>query len=260
MYSFSRIAFLVVLSVSATVGLQAQSSSSQPQDTTPQSSAPAAQPDPATQQGPATSAPPISVQGRIRARREQRRASAIQDVYAHLYEVYFGAGYLRFTPGPGAISGKGLQKLNEYSYDFGVTRYFNQKLGVTLDGRGIYGTAYIGNNQFNVNHPSISQYAVMLGPTYRFVIHPKYSVSGRVLGGAAIGNFSGDTDHFGTALLGLNPDGTAVAVSASVPVEYNLSPALGLRVAPEYLLTNFGSTVQNNLGFTAGVVYRFGKQ
>jgi hypothetical protein len=39
-----------------------------------------------------------------------------------------------------------------------------------------------------------------------------------------------------------------------------LSPSIGLRVAPEYFLTGFGSTLQNNLGFTAGIAYRFGKQ
>jgi hypothetical protein len=33
-----------------------------------------------------------------------------------------------------------------------------------------------------------------------------------------------------------------------------------VRVTPEYVMTNFGSTIQNNLGFTAGIVIRFGKR
>jgi hypothetical protein len=245
MHLFSRTAVLLAFAVSLTAGMQAQSTSDPQQPAPPAASAPAQ---------------PSSVQARIRARREQRRATAIQEVYNHLYEVYGGVGYLRFKAGPGAVAGAGLQKLNEYSYDVGVTRYFNEKLGVTIDGRGMYGTAYIGNNAYNVNHPAISEYAAMGGPTYRFLLHPRYSISGRVLGGVVIGNFSGDTDGFGSALLGLYPDSTAAAISASVPLEYNMSPALGLRVAPEYMLTTFGSTIQNNLGFTAGVVYRFGKQ
>jgi hypothetical protein len=49
-------------------------------------------------------------------------------------------------------------------------------------------------------------------------------------------------------------------VSASVFVEINIAPSLGLRVAPEYYLTGFGSSQQNSLGYTAGLVYRFGKQ
>ena len=129
-----------------------------------------------------------------------------------------------------------------------------------MDGRGSYGTTYIGNNPYNVNHPAISEYSGMIGPTYRFILHPKYSVAGRVLAGAVYGNFSGDTDGFGTALLGLYPDGTTAIVSASVPVEYNVSPDLGLRIAPEYRLTTFDSSVQNGWGLTGGVVYRWGKQ
>jgi hypothetical protein len=113
-----------------------------------------------------------------------------------------------------------------------------------------------------ITNPAISQYAVLAGPTYRFYLQPKYSVSGRVLGGFTKGNFSGDTNH-STILsteLGLWPDGYVFAVGASVPVEYNLTPNIGLRVAPEYYFTGFGSTLQYSRGFTTGIVYRFGKQ
>jgi hypothetical protein len=80
------------------------------------------------------------------------------------------------------------------------------------------------------------------------------------MGGYARGNFTGDTNGFGSALLGLYPDGSTFAASASIFVEYNLAPNLGVRVAPEYYLTGFGSTLQNSLGYTCGIVYRFGKQ
>jgi hypothetical protein len=49
-------------------------------------------------------------------------------------------------------------------------------------------------------------------------------------------------------------------VSASVIGEYNLTPSVAFKLAPEYFATGFGSTMQNSLGFTAGVLYRFGKQ
>jgi hypothetical protein len=89
---------------------------------------------------------------------------------------------------------------------------------------------------------------------------PKYSVAGRVMGGWAHGDFSGDTNGFGSKTLGLYPDGDTFAVSASVIGEYNLAPNIGFRLAPEYFATGFGSTMQNSLGFTGGIVYRFGKQ
>jgi len=250
MFSFRRSVFLLVLTVSTSLGiqapeLQAQASSSQAPATASQA------------QQPAQTSGALTVQARLKARREQRRAAAIHDVYSHLYEAYVGTGYLRFSPGPA------LQRVNEYDWNVGVTRYYSERFGVTIDGRGTYGSAYIGPNAYSntaVFKPAISQYAAMAGPTYRFLTEPRYSVSGRVLAGVDFGNFSGDLGAFTPSGLGLYSNGAGAAVSVSVPVEYNVSPGLGVRVAPEYFLTSFGSTVQNNLGFTAGVVVRWGKQ
>ena len=202
----------------------------------------------------------MSVQARIKARREQRRAAAIHEVYDHLYETYVGAGYLRFRPGTT------LERVNEYDWNVGFTRYFSERLGVTLDGRGYYGTPFIEPQQgtppagdVGLTKPAISQYAALIGPTYRFYLQPKYSISGRVLAGYAQGNFTGDTSGYGTLGV-LYRDGPTYGVNASILAEYNLAPNLGFRVAPEFYLTGFGSSQQANLGFTAGIVYRIGKQ
>ena len=102
----------------------------------------------------------MSVQARIRARREQRRAAAIHDVYSHKYEFFADVGYLRFQPGTY------LQRLTYYAWDTGGTRYFNERLGLTLDGRGYYGTAYVGLNPTNVlAPPSASTTAWPVQPT-----------------------------------------------------------------------------------------------
>lgn len=240
--SLSRcLALLVALGLPAMHAVQAQSSSS--------TSAPAAPAqDSAQNQG------QVSVQARIRARREARRAAAVKEVYSHLYEVYLGAGYMRFTLGPP------LQKVNEYLWDTGITRYYNERLGVTIDGRGNYGTAYVYNNGSNVFKPAISEYAAMGGPTYRFYLQPRYSISGRVMGGFLRGNFSGDANGVPISQTHLYPDSNTFALEGSVLAEYNLSPSLGVRLAPNYFASGFGSTLQNNWGFTAGLVYRFGKQ
>ncbi len=197
---------------------------------------------------------PVTVQQRIRARREARRQQAIHDTYSQLYEVFVGAGYQRFTPGPT------LQRNTMYSWDVGVSRFWTERLGLTFDGRGYYGTAFVGLNETSLTRPAISHYNVLVGPTYRFRIRPKYSLAGRVEGGVAVGNFTGDTNGFGSTVLGLYPDGTTYAISASLIGEMNLSPSLSLRLAPEYMATGFGSTLQNDLGFTYGFVYRFGKR
>jgi len=246
MYSFRRLALSLAFAFTVVSVVSAQDSSS--------SSTPAA----VGQQTPAAAQPQtqpqISVQARIKARREQRRAAAIHEVYDHLYEMYVGAGYLRFTPG------KTLQRVNEYDWNVGFTRYFNERLGATVDGRGYYGTPFIEPNLTGITKPAISQYAVLGGPTYRFYLQPRYSVAGRVMAGYARGNFTGDTNGFGSAILGLYPNGSTFAASAAVLGEYNLTSNVGVRVAPEYYLTGFGSSEQNSLGFTAGIVVRFGKQ
>jgi hypothetical protein len=242
MYSFRSLALLLALGLPAMPAVWAQSSSS---------TAPA--PDQA-QQPAAASPQQLSVQARIRARREQRRAAAIHDAYAHRYDVFGDMGYLRFTPGPSR------QRVTMYAWDTGITRYFNERLGATVEGRGYYGTAYVGLNPSNITRPAISEYDALVGPTYRFYLQPRYSVSGRVLAGYGKLNTSGDTNGFGGATLGLYPDGASFAASASVIGELNVTPNLALRLAPEYFVTGFGSTTQNSLGFTGGIVYRFGKQ
>ena len=262
MYSFRRIAFVLALAFAAISVVSAQSSSStsssssNPATADPQ--APAGQ-TPAAGQAPAPplTAGQLSVQARIRARREQRRAAAIHETYDHLYEVYVGAGYLRFTPGPI------LQRVNEYDWNVGFTRYFNERLGATVDGRGYYGTAFVEPQESvpysGITKPAISQYSALIGPTYRFYLQPRYSISGRVMAGYARGNFTGDTNGEGTLGV-LYPDASTFGAEASVFVEYNVAPNIGLRVAPEYFATGFGSTIQNSLGYNIGLVVRFGKQ
>jgi hypothetical protein len=251
MYSSRRLALLLALSSAAVTVALAQSSTSSSNPSVPDQAQ--------AGQFTAQTSGSISVQARIKARRAQRRAAAIHEAYAHKYEAYTGMGYLRFTPG------STLERVHEYAWNVGFTRYYNERLGVSIDGRGYYGTAYVYNNYATnsaITNPAISQYAALIGPTYRFYLQPKFSVSGRLLGGMYHGNFSANTNHSQilASELGLWPDGYTFAASASIPVEYNLTPNIGLRVAPEFYATHFGSTMQNSLGFTTGIVYRFGKQ
>jgi hypothetical protein len=245
MFSFRRVALLLALGLPAAHFALAQ-------DSTSSSSSSSAQQADQTQQS--TNQPAVNVQGRIKARREQRRAAAIRDSYSHLWEVQTGLGYMRFTPG------KGLQRTTFYSWNVDFTRFYSQRLGIDINGRGNYGTTFVGLNPYNVTKPAISVYTVQGGPQYRFYMQPKYAISGRVVGGWAHGNFSGDTNGFGSTTLGMWPDGNTYAFSASVLGDINITPALALRLAPEYNFTGFGSTLQHSRGFTAGFVFRFGKQ
>ena len=267
MSSSFRLAFLLALGLAtATTVLAQSSSSSSPSDQ--------AQAQPQTQAA-AQSAGALSVQARIRARRAARRAAAIHEVYTHRYEAYTGFAYQRFDPGPGPCSSTYpctgsfphgmLEHAHEYAWNAGFTRYQSERLGWNIDGRGYYATAYVGGPyapSTGIYNAAISQYALMAGPSYRFYLQPKFSISVRGLAGFEKGNFSGDTNH-STILatkLGLWDNGYTFAASPAIPIEYNLSPKIGLRVAPEYYFSGFGSQLQHSRAFTVSFVYRFGKQ
>ena len=254
MFSFRRFALVLALGLPAAHILTAQDTSPSSTPAAQDQTQTQAQPSSSSQEQPQLSQGQLSVQARIRARREQRRAQAIKDTYGHLYEAFVGGGFVRYQPGPN------LQRTNFYSWDAAITRYFNEKLGITVDGRGYYGTAYVGLNSASITRPAISQYAVMGGPTYRFFARPKYSLAAHALGGAVIGNFSGDTNGFDPTALGLYADSTRYALDGQIIGEANISPTLSLRLAGDYYATGFNSTVQNSFGFTYGFVYRFGKQ
>lgn len=201
-----------------------------------------------------------SVQARIRQRREQRRAAAMHEAYAHRYDFAIGMGYERF------ILSNGLERVTEYSWDIGFTRNYSEKLGVMLDGRGNYGNSFIPPTHVpppvqNIFHPKIYQYALMIGPTYRFYSTPRYSVSARALVGADEGNFSSDYAGNETASTssGLYANGLTYALNAAIVGEYNIAPNLAARVAAEVSPTGFNSSFQANRGFTMSLVYRFGK-
>lgn len=193
-------------------------------------------------------------QERVRARRRLRDQQVIKDTYTHKYEAYFGGDYLRFHPGDTK------QHINESGWHVGITDYRFGKIGITADGRGYYGTAYAGRNEFGVYEPSISQYTFMAGPTVRFFEGLHWGWTANVLAGVGHGNFGTGTGGLPPELIGLYKDGNALNLTAGASVDYNLGPGLALRLTPNYLLSRYGGSNQHNLGFNAGVVYRWGRQ
>jgi hypothetical protein len=236
--------FLVVLAIP---GLLAQNSPSS------DSQAPA----PAQQENPQQNQVRLAqqAQARIRARRLQRTQRVIQDTYSHKFEVYGGGGYTRFRPG------ESLQHMNESAWNVGFTDYLWGRLGLTADLRGYYGTAFTYPGPYNIFKPSISEYSFMGGPQYRFVRREHWAISGQVLLGGSKGNFNANGAELPGSFIGLWSNGTNVSLAAGVPIDYNLSPGLAFRIQPGYWLTTFSNTPQvKNLGFTAGLVFRFGRQ
>ena len=101
----------------------------------------------------------------------------------------------------------------------------------------------------------------MAGPTYRVMLHEKSAISVFALGGTAIGKFDGDTKGIAPQTLGFWPATSARPVfSVGANFDLNIYPNLAFRIAPSYLGTTFGGSLQNNVGFNMGLVYRFGRQ
>jgi hypothetical protein len=201
------------------------------------------------------------------ASRKARIQRTIEDTYSHRYEVIGGGGYLRFR------SGSQLKKNNEVTWATAVNYYLNPKLAIVGDARGAFGEARTyTDNSFGVPKAQINEYLFMGGASYRFYAKEKVALSAQALGGIGWGIFSGGSKQIPATQLGLWQDGTRPAFSLGVSVDYNIDPKLALRFTPTYVATTFKSapstgsapttsvSVQNNLGFNIGVVYRFGKQ
>jgi hypothetical protein len=208
------------------------------------------------------------------ASRKARIQRTIDETYAHKYEVIGGGGYLRFR------AGDYLKKNNEVTWATQFNYYLNSKLAVVGDARGAFGSAnaYI-DNQYGVYKPQINEYLFMGGASYRFYQKEKVAISGQAVGGVGWGIFSGGSKAVPATYLGLWSSETRPAFSLGVSVDYNIQQNLAVRFTPTYVGTMFRSgpaapdpvtglpattppspSVQNNVGFNIGVVYRFGRR
>jgi len=213
----------------------------------------------------ATSASAQKKQRRARretnASRQARIQRTIDYTYSAKYEVFGGGGFLRFR------SGEFTQKNNEVSWAAQANYFLNPKFSVVGDARGSFGNAKpIRDNNFNIQapHPQINEYNFMGGVGYRFYAKEKVAVSVQGVGGVGWGIFSGGAKGLTGTQLGLWSDGYRPMFAGNLVVDYNAYPNIAIRLMPTYVATLFtspsGGNIQNNIGFNAGIVYRFGHQ
>ena len=204
---------------------------------------------------PASAQTPRRTRRESNANRRARIARAVEETYSKPYEFAGGGGYLRFR------SGENLQKNNEVMFFLSGTRFLDKKLGITADVHGAYGNARIGNTVFNgLRNPQISEYTFTGGPTYRFYAQQHSAISGFVTGGVAYGKFDSGSKAIPPELIGIWPAQWRPTFTAGVNFDYNFYPNLAVRFTPTYIGTTFGGTIQNNVGFNLGLVYRFGQR
>ncbi len=200
------------------------------------------------------------------ATRRARLQREINETYSHRLEYSGGGGYLRFR------SGQYLRRNNEITF-YSSLNYFlsasHPRLGVMGEVEGAFGSAKIGNNPFNLaQNPKISQYIFTGGPSFRLIAQRRIALSVFGTGGVALGNFAGGDKAIPPDLLGLWSTTLRPAFTAGVTLDYNFYPNLAARITPTYIGTTFDGapvngvqtvhgTLQNNVGFNIGIVYRF---
>lgn len=190
------------------------------------------------------------------ASRQARIQRTIQATYSHKWEAFGGGGYLRWR------SGENTKKNNEVSWAAAADYYLTPKLAIVGDARGSFGNAHaeLFNGFPQAQRPQINEYFFTGGASYRFYAKQKVALSAQGTGGVAWGIFSGGAKGLSGPQVGLWQDGFRPAFTLNVSADYNFYPNLAFRFSPTYVGTTFGSSVQNNLGFNAGVIYRFGRQ
>ena len=208
------------------------------------------------------------------AARQARIARTIQETYSSPWEVIGGGGYLRWK------SGEATKKNNEVSWNLAVDRYLTPKLAIIADGQGSFGHAHQELPiQFpQIGSPQINEYFFTGGASYRFYAKERLALSAQASAGVADGIFSGGAKGLTGPQVGLWNDGFRPAAKVSFNVDFNLDPAIAVRISPTYVLTDFtyapqatvlndagtgtvptyNSAIQNSLGFNIGIIYRFG--
>jgi hypothetical protein len=195
------------------------------------------------------------------ASRQARIQRTITDTYAHRWEVFGGGAYMRFR------SGEYTQKNNEVTWNTQANYFLNPRFSIVADARGMFGNGKplrgTGEN-VQAPNPQINEYAFTGGIGYRFYRVERVALSAQALGGVALGDFSGGSKGLTFVQTGFWQDSAKPAFVVNLAADVNLFPNLALRFAPTYVGTTFtspsGGSIQNNLGFNIGVVYRFGHQ
>ena len=195
------------------------------------------------------------------ASREARIRRTITDTYTHRWEVFGGGGYIRFR------SGEFTQKNNEVTWNTQANYFLTPKFSIVGDARGLFGNGKpLRDTGFNTQaiNPQINEYTFAGGVGYRFYAVERFALGVQGLGGVGLGDFSGGSKGLTFVQTGFWQDSAKPAFLFNFVADVNLFPNLAFRFAPTYVGTTFtspsGGSIQNSVGFNAGIVYRFGRQ
>lgn len=159
-------------------------------------------------------------------------------------DVFLGYSYVRANPGASTglsgvnLNGGSANVAFNPSRSFGIVADFGGYHSGNLGGSGVSGTFY----------------TYLFGPRFSYRGNDRITPFAQILFGGAHGSAS-----FGTTTSGVN----TFAMSAGGGLDVKVAQHVGIRpVQIEYLMTRFdltgaGRSAQNNLRYSAGIVFRW---
>jgi len=177
--------------------------------------------------------------------------------YNNRWEVYGGAQYAHFNPGPG----RNIHATNLLGWTGGATVYFRPVWGLEANARGVYGTMSVPANQYGVPaSPKMSEHLFLFGPTFRFIRTASYAGGMHFLIGAAYGSFDKDFPQgVQPNLVGIYNNKLAIGAAIGWVSDFNITDRLAVRAVADFQPTHYGYTGQDEFAGSVGVVYKFGK-
>jgi hypothetical protein len=183
--------------------------------------------------------------------------------YDYPWEIYGGLAYLHFDAGPHLLQGANLG-----GFDARAIRELSTRWGVGVNVRGYYGTSGAapncgscsgsGPNAGPIEGPFVSEHLFLAGPEYRLAKNPHVAVLLHVFAGGAYGNFESGLNGLPPSEFGFFANQLTFGSAYGGSIDLNRSPRLVFRIAPDGILTTYGSGTQEHFGISVGVVYRMG--
>lgn len=176
--------------------------------------------------------------------------------YNNRWEVYGGAQYAHFNPGPG----RNVAATNLLGWTGGATVYFRPVWGLEANARGEYGTMSVPTNQYGIPaSPKMSENLFLFGPTFRFIRLQNYAGGMHFLIGAAYGSFDKDFPQgVQPNVVGIYNNKLAFGSAIGWVSDFNISDRLAVRAVADYQPTHYGYTTQSEFAGSVGIVYKFG--
>lgn len=178
--------------------------------------------------------------------------------YNFPWEIYGGIGYAATNAGPHA-----LQQALLGGFDARAVREFSQHWGLGANVRGYFGTSGVATTStVPIHGPFVAEYFVLGGPEYRALSNEHAAMMLHAFVGGVYGDFEHDIHSpYTPADVGFFSNQMTLGAALGGSIDLNRSPRLVFRIAPDALLSDFGSNgIAEHMSLSVGVVYRMGHQ